>query len=68
MGYLDFAGNIDIWIVIRTAVKYGDRVSFQTGSGIVADSKVEDRVHGNHQQGSSGTAGAGSNHGGMTWN
>ena len=42
MGYLDFAGNMDICIVIRTAVKYGDTVSFQTGSGIVADSKVED--------------------------
>ena len=33
---------MDICIVIRTAVKYGDTVSFQTGSGIVADSKVED--------------------------
>lgn len=42
MGYLDFAGNMDICIVIRTAVKLGDRVSFQTGSGIVADSRVED--------------------------
>lgn len=42
MGYLDFAGNMDICIVIRTAVKLGDTVSFQTGSGIVADSKVED--------------------------
>ena len=42
MGYLDFAGNMDICIVIRTAVKYENTVSFQTGSGIVADSKVED--------------------------
>jgi len=42
MGYLDFAGNMDICITIRSAVKYGNKVYFQSGSGIVADSKIED--------------------------
>ena len=41
MGYLDFAGNMDICITIRTALKYGGRVYFQAGGGIVADSQVE---------------------------
>lgn len=41
MGYLDFAGNMDICIAIRTAVKYGKKVYFQSGGGIVADSVTE---------------------------
>ena len=42
MGYLDFAGNMDICITIRTMVKKGDQVYVQAGGGIVADSVVED--------------------------
>lgn len=41
MGYLDFAGNMDICITIRTAFKYKDRVYVQAGGGIVADSVEE---------------------------
>ena len=41
MGYLDFGGNMDICITIRTMVKQGDRVYVQAGGGIVADSIVE---------------------------
>ena len=41
MGYLDFAGNMDICIGIRTAFKYGSKVYVQAGGGIVADSKPD---------------------------
>ena len=41
VGYLDFAGNMDICITIRTAVKRGDTVYFQSGGGIVADSVLD---------------------------
>jgi anthranilate synthase component 1 len=35
---LDFTGNIDTCIAIRTAVIKGDKVYVQAGAGIVADS------------------------------
>jgi anthranilate synthase component 1 len=38
IGYIDFAGNIDTCIAIRTAIILGDRVFIQAGAGIVADS------------------------------
>lgn len=38
MGYLDFGGNMDICITIRTMVKKGGRVLVQAGGGIVYDS------------------------------
>jgi para-aminobenzoate synthetase component 1 len=38
LGYLGFNGNMDTNIAIRTLVYTGDTVSFNTGSGIVADS------------------------------
>lgn len=38
IGYLDFSGNLDLCIAIRTAVKKGDTVYVQAGAGIVADS------------------------------
>ncbi|CAB5149646.1 unannotated protein [freshwater metagenome] len=38
IGYLDFTGNIDACIAIRTAVIKGDDVYVQAGAGIVADS------------------------------
>lgn len=41
MGYLDFAGNMDICIGIRTAYKYKDKVYVQAGGGIVADSVLD---------------------------
>ncbi len=41
IGYLDFSGNLDVCIAIRTAVKKGNRVSVQAGAGIVADSVPE---------------------------
>lgn len=38
VGYLDFSGNIDTAIAIRTMVIAGDHASVSAGAGIVADS------------------------------
>jgi len=38
VGYLDFAGNLDFCIAIRTIVMHGRRALLQAGAGIVADS------------------------------
>ena len=38
VGYLDFSGNIDTAITIRTMLVCGGRASVQAGAGIVADS------------------------------
>lgn len=40
-GYLDFSGDMDFCITIRTMVKKGNRVYLQAGAGIVADSVAE---------------------------
>ncbi|MGN0384100.1 MAG: anthranilate synthase component I [Eubacterium sp.] len=41
IGYLDFTGNLDVCIAIRTAVKRDNEVYVQAGAGIVADSIPE---------------------------
>lgn len=41
IGYLDFSGNLDVCIAIRTAVKKDHKVYVQAGAGIVADSIPE---------------------------
>lgn len=41
VGYLNFDGTMDTCITIRTLVFEGDRVSWQAGAGIVADSSPE---------------------------
>lgn len=41
LGYLDFSGNLDTCIAIRTIITKGDRAYFQAGAGIVADSVPE---------------------------
>lgn len=38
IGYIDFTGNIDTCIAIRTAVLYEKKAYIQAGAGIVADS------------------------------
>jgi anthranilate synthase component 1 len=38
VGYLDFAGDLDTAIAIRTAIMQDTRVWVQAGAGIVADS------------------------------
>ncbi len=39
VGYIDFLGNLDTAITIRTAIVRGNVVSVQAGAGIVTDSK-----------------------------
>jgi anthranilate synthase component 1 len=41
VGYLDFRGNLDTCITIRTMVVTDDTVYLQAGAGIVADSVPE---------------------------
>jgi anthranilate synthase component 1 len=38
VGYLDFAGNLDFCIAIRTISMHGSAAEVQAGAGIVADS------------------------------
>ena len=38
VGYLDFAGNLDFCIAIRTLLVIGSKAYLQAGAGIVADS------------------------------
>jgi para-aminobenzoate synthetase component 1 len=42
MGYIDFSGNVDLNILIRTLLVKDDAVYFQVGGGIVADSTPQD--------------------------
>jgi anthranilate synthase component 1 len=41
IGYLDFSGNLDTCIAIRTIVFHGGKAYLQAGAGIVADSVAE---------------------------
>lgn len=41
IGYIDFRGNMDMCIAIRTLYAKGNRIYWQAGAGIVADSKPE---------------------------
>ena len=40
-GYIDFSGDMDFCITIRTMIKKGSKVYLQAGAGIVADSVPE---------------------------
>ncbi len=44
IGYLDYSGNLDTCIGIRTLVLSGGKARFQAGAGIVADS-IPEREH-----------------------
>ncbi len=41
VGYLDFSGNMDTCIAIRTMLTHADTIFIQAGAGIVADSDPE---------------------------
>jgi len=41
VGYIDFRGNMDTALAIRTMVMQGNKVSIQAGAGVVADSVPE---------------------------
>jgi len=45
LGYLDFSGNLDTCIAIRTIVVKDNQAYFQAGAGIVADSVPEREYH-----------------------
>ena len=51
VGYLDFAGDLDTAIAIRTALLRDGVAYVQAGAGLVADSEPDDRGHGDAQQG-----------------
>ena len=40
-GYIDYSGNMDMAITIRTMVAHEGRITLQAGAGIVADSQPE---------------------------
>jgi para-aminobenzoate synthetase component 1 len=42
IGYVNYSGELDLNIVIRTVVKRGDSLSFHTGGAITADSDAEE--------------------------
>jgi anthranilate synthase component 1 len=41
VGYFDFSGDLDMCIAIRTLFSTGNVISWQSGAGLVADSKPE---------------------------
>jgi anthranilate synthase component 1 len=45
VGYLDFTGNMDTCIALRTLVMQGQTIYIQAGAGIVADSVPESEYH-----------------------
>ena len=42
VGYIDFSGNLDVAIAIRTLFASGDTAYLQAGAGIVADSDPDE--------------------------
>jgi anthranilate synthase component 1 len=42
VGYIDYHGDMDTCIALRTLVVHGDRIDIQVGAGIVADSDPEE--------------------------
>jgi para-aminobenzoate synthetase component 1 len=42
LGWMDFSGDMDFWMAIRTAVSKEETLHLNVGSGIVADSVPED--------------------------
>ena len=57
VGYLDFAGNLDFCIAIRTVIMSGGKAYVQAGAGIVMDSNPTAEYRGNTRQGEGAAAG-----------
>ena len=64
VGYLDFAGNLDFCITIRTLVITGQRAMVQAGAGHCGRFESAGRVPGNAGQGPSAHPGPGAGAGG----
>jgi len=45
VGRLDFSGDMDLNIAIRTMVLEADRLNYHVGAGIVADSRPDREYH-----------------------
>ena len=45
VGYVDYSGNMDTAIAIRTMVVKDEEIFLRTGAGIVADSDPESEFH-----------------------
>ncbi|KUG25293.1 anthranilate synthase, aminase component [hydrocarbon metagenome] len=45
VGYIDFSGNLDMCIAIRTLFSKGSKIYWQAGAGIVADSIPENEFY-----------------------
>ncbi len=45
VGYVDFSGNVDTAIALRTMVASGDTAWVQAGAGVVADSDPTAEYH-----------------------
>ena len=58
VGYLDFAGNLDFCIAIRTITMQDGRAEVQAGAGIVADSDPAAEYEESARQGARADAGA----------
>ena len=58
IGYIDFAGNLDFCIAIRTITIRAGVARVQAGAGIVADSNPAAEYRGNQGQGTGAAAGA----------
>ena len=58
VGYLDFAGNLDFCIAIRTITMRDGHADVQAGAGIVADSLPAAEYRGDARQGAGPAAGA----------
>ncbi len=59
VGYVDFSGNMDTCIALRTMVFKGQTAYVQAGAGIVADSVPAIGARGDGEQGDGAVAGAG---------
>ena len=59
VGYVDFSGNMDTCIALRTLVLKGQTAYLQAGAGIVADSVPAAEYAGDAEQGDGPAAGAG---------
>ena len=59
VGYVDFSGNMDTCIALRTMVLKGQTAYLQAGAGIVADSVPAQRARGDAEQGARLATGAG---------
>ena len=57
--YLDFSGNLDSCIALRTMVAKNGRAYVQAGAGMVADSVPARGISGDGEQGARGDHGAG---------